>query len=274
MKNRNFKQFFFLGITAICINANAGFFSSYVLGVPTSLSAKSIAGAALSPSNSETNSEDDKIQEKQINLVGLNPDKKIEKVSREISQNDFRISDRDVTLYSFELKPNEIIKFKYEWKDPINSKEINELDLKDFSQKIKEQQIENLWVIAQKESRLKFNKEENYLKVINTNSTPIKVILSEQKNVFLRNRWYIGDYDKTRLEVLKEKEQDDKNGIVFGTIIMGGIFSLLGYSFISSHMEEKRRARIIAEGERRRLEKIRVPEEVIEKVINKNSLKL
>lgn len=134
-----FGKFVKIGVfccTAIAFNtAQAGFITSYALGIPTSLSVGSFAGAALSNSNSKPKNE---VSENLITYeyVGLDLPKIFKPIDKDTFSSMHILKEEDIAnVYQLILKPNQSIKLEYEWKNASNNATQKSSQIKDFSGK-------------------------------------------------------------------------------------------------------------------------------------------
>lgn len=95
-------------------SANAGFITSYDLGIPTSLSAGSFAGAAISNSNKSKQKEVVNENLVTYSYAGLDTPKAFKPIDEQTFKSMNILKEEDKTnVYQLSLKPNESIKLEY-----------------------------------------------------------------------------------------------------------------------------------------------------------------
>lgn len=115
-------------LSALQISAHAGFLSSYVLGVPTSTSVRSLAGAAMSGGNDESGEGVPEQGAIKSYLVVDSFDIDLSTLSDK-EQSVVRTLDKGLIYTSMQaqivLNPNESVVIKYKWKDELEREEVS-----------------------------------------------------------------------------------------------------------------------------------------------------
>lgn len=219
MKKEKFIKIGALLLMLYVPQAQAGFMSSYVLGVPTSTSPTSIAGAALSNSTNESVMPDNY----NYSFVRLDFEKPLKKLdSKIVEQLGYDKSEQN-NIYEIFLEPNESITINYLWQKKSNDEKEQKLLKKD---EIKDKFLAiypNIYINPYMKND---NFETNHLddKIILTNKNSFRVhnfiYLKNNKNEWTDSVVYMKNVQKELLmqDINKEKKSDALNAL--------GIFSL------------------------------------------------
>ena len=145
-----FKYFLSIAALGTSIQANAGFISSYALGVPTSISGSSFAGAALSNGSDGSIVQEEKnnlaIEEKWV-INGI----KFDNLGKQLTPEEHRVMDllEGVNFFKINLNPGGGVKLPFTWKssikggidlvDSLSDKELEKNKYQNFTSRLGEE---------------------------------------------------------------------------------------------------------------------------------------
>lgn len=184
-----YKNFLSIGLLSITNIVNAGFISSYALGVPTSMSARSIAGAVMSKDNEDYNQEESRV----LRIKSLSIDKKFEEINTakltELFGEDHIFDKINTKYYSFELSPKEEIKLIYNWDIYGNDKKYA---LESMSVEKRNKFIKSFLIKANGD--LELEKKEDFVLLKNKTYSNMSVLFVESKGMFI-NQYFLHSYE-------------------------------------------------------------------------------
>lgn len=249
-----FGKFVKIGVfccTAIAFNtAQAGFITSYALGIPTSLSVGSFAGAALSNSNSKPKNE---VSENLITYeyVGLDLPKIFKPIDKDTFSSMHILKEEDIAnVYQLILKPNQSIKLEYEWKNASNNATQKSSQIKDFSGKTTKHK-ENISVVEDWSLPGGINVVQLPEGIVLTNKTDqeinsfIWIVNKTDFNGKPLTLFRAGNIEKQQLEAKKIEEDT----ITVPASLLLGALTLSGAILCENHLRRRENKKLKKEGD-------------------------